>query len=131
VAWIEGDATTSAHDRVQVARRGSDGTWAVTGSVAPARGAHAVDVDVLGPAPDRLPQILVTTATSQWRRGLTTATLRDDATTGPPRPIPLGAGAELGRAPFAAQGLRRAWLGLDRWNRGPQRNQALLVSSDA
>jgi hypothetical protein len=130
VAWIEGDPETSARDHVQVATQDADGSWPPA-SVARARGTRAVDVDLLGPAPGRLAQVLVTTATSGFRRGLTTATLRADGSLAAPHAIPLGPGAELGRAPFAAQGVDHTWLGLDRWSLTAQRNQALLVSSDA
>jgi hypothetical protein len=130
VAWIEGDARATSRDHVNVAVRSADGSWPPA-RVARARGTRAVDVALLGPAPGRLPQVLVTTAAADFRRGLSTTTLREGGSLGPVRPVALGRGAELGRAPLAAQGSRRTWLGLDLWHRSLRRHQALLVSSDA
>jgi hypothetical protein len=128
VAWVQGEAHTTTHDRAALAIRAGDDAWQppiVRGVRAPA---HVYYVGLLGPTAGR-PAILAMTTSRAYHLRLVTATLRDDATLGPSRP--LATGGDAGFAPWLAQGRHRAWLATERTVGSGRRvhRQALLFGS--
>ncbi|MDX6707708.1 MAG: hypothetical protein QOI48_3554 [Solirubrobacteraceae bacterium] len=88
-------------------------------------GATVRRVGLLGPAGARPPLLSMVTD----RRGLQTATVRDDGTLAPSRRLDLGPGG--GWFPVLAQGETHSWLGASR-NLGSSRKprfQAVLFGS--
>jgi hypothetical protein len=128
VAWVQGEAHTTTHDRAALAIRSASGPWQqpiVRGVRAPA---HVYEAGLVAPIPGR-PAILAMTTSRAYHLRLATATLRDDATLGPSRP--LATGGDSGFAPWLAQGRHRAWLATERTVGSGRRThrQALLFGS--
>ena len=128
VAWIQGAAHTTAHDRAALAMRSGDGPWQapiVRGVHGPA---HVYEVELLARAAGR-PPILAMTTSHGFHLGQATATVRDDRTLAPNRPVPTG--GDAGLLPWLAQGGRHAWLATERvlGSSSHPRHQALLFRS--
>ncbi|MEA2187510.1 MAG: hypothetical protein QOK16_2521 [Solirubrobacteraceae bacterium] len=120
VAWTQ---RTAGVDRATLAIRPKGGTWQapiVRGAGATVRG-----VGLLGPAGARPPLLPMVTD----RRGLQTATVRDDGTLAPSRRLDLGPAAA--GSPSSRRERTHSWLGTNR-NLGSSRKprfQAVLFGS--
>jgi hypothetical protein len=128
VAWVQGVAHTTAHDRAALAI-GSGGVWQppiVRGVKAPA---HVYLLQLLGGTGGR-PPILAMTTSRAFHFGLVTASLRAAGTLAPTRRVALG--GDGGFLPWLAQGRLRAWLATERTvgsDRHGHRQAVLLASS--
>jgi hypothetical protein len=120
VAWTQ---RTAGVDRASLAIRPKGGTWQAP--IVRGAGATVRRVGLLGPAGARPPLLSMVTD----RRGLQTATIRDDGTLAPSRRLDLGRGG--GWFPVLAQGETHSWLATNR-NLGSSRKprfQAVLFGS--